>query len=740
MKKNFLRWAITVVAIAALGGGCSDDPTPDPVKPPVPPEPKPQEQTFTINCPTVDITQTEASFNIAPTDKNATYYYNIVEKSVLDRLATDDALIASDQKALEAAAKAKEISLQEFLGQVLVKGNTVQLTDKLFASVEYTVYAYGMTAEGKANTAVFKKSFTTLPATKVALSFQITPTVKGTAITFAMVPSDKTAAYYYSLVSKKDYEYLGSSPQAVALYALKQMVKMGAEYGMNREQTMEQIRSIGDKSQRFAALAEHTDYVFFACAIDRLGNICSDVAIVNCTTAEFQGSKNTFTFTVPEEEITATSAHVILHVANEDPYIWMHDKVEKWAGRTNDQFISDYVKEWGWLLNMGMGVDKGDHDLKYSLVPNTKYRIIAFGYEKEVTTEPTTLEFTTKPGGDPANTTFVFDRTKLSPFSVSYKITPSDNTVPFLAAVIDKAVYEKLGGTPAVIKKLIEDDIAGYIAASAAQGHPATATDYLEGVGGYGVSYISYSPDYAPLVPNTKYIPYAIAMNTDATMPVDPIFGAEFTTPEDIVSKATATMTIPEFFDGDVMAAARPDLYANAAGQVTSHVLITPSADAVHWYCASVIGDQSSLTDYPEKTIVDWLVSTGQKDQRELLFASPWGQPISFMVVAEDAKGNWGVSQRIVLTFDKAGVSDPTEFLAQQKPTTQSAKMNALHYTLKGVKGAKVSSLLRPQHRSEGMQLTDEVQIPFRLQPQPKKPFVKHAVMLIDPASMVRFL
>ncbi|MEG1983148.1 MAG: hypothetical protein RR037_05380 [Alistipes sp.] len=738
MKKAFPFWAVIATAMTIFGG-CSDDPTPQPDPVPIPPDPV-ATQSFEITCPAVDITTTEASFSIIPTDKTATYYYNIVEKSTIDKLATDEALVAADLKALDAAAKLRKITLAEYLESVLVKGDISTVTDKLFAGIEYTVYAYGMSADGTWTTKspIQKVSLTTKAVTKTSVTIAIAPEVKGTKCNVAFTPSDKAHAYYYSCTSEEDFLYLGGTAQDLALYALKTIVQAGADYGMTRAQTITQVQSVGDKTEPYVALKEHTKYYVFACAIDELGNIVSDIALANFTTAEFQGSKNTFEITVPEEDLSATNARIKIKVGNQDPFIWVTDKISKWNGRTNEQYIADYTTEWAWMLNMGWGTYTGDQDVLMSLTPGTPYKIIAFGYLKEVTTEPTTFEFSTKPGGDPTKTTFVFTREKLSPYGVQFKIVPSDNTVAFVAAVISKAKYEELGGKPSVIKPLIEADIAAFIAAYAEQGKTVTAADYVEQYGGYGESYISYSKDQAPLVPETDYIPYALPMNGDGTIPTTPTMGDGFRTPADVVSPATSTMEIPEYFDGDALAAARPDLYEGAKGRATSHVLIAHSADAVHWYCTSIEGDQSDLTAFPEEMVISNLLSNGQKDKDEVLFASPWDAPITFIAVAEDANGNYGVTQRIVKTFTKAGVTDPTDFLNKQPAPNHKNKA-----LFQAKRHFDVASLLHPATRFAGMKpAAAGVDIPLRLAEQNKQtmPFHKPDMTIYNERSMSRTL
>lgn len=105
-----------------------------------------------------DVETKSATVTVTPSDANATYYFDVVEKATFDELGSPTAVaekVIADLKEYQAENGAA-------LSDTLSQGNDSRVyTEVLLASTEYTACAFGVDASGKLTTEVFTQDFTT---------------------------------------------------------------------------------------------------------------------------------------------------------------------------------------------------------------------------------------------------------------------------------------------------------------------------------------------------------------------------------------------------------------------------------------------------------------------------------------------------------------------------------------------------------------------------------------------------
>ena len=126
------------------------------------PAPETPELTFDIRVSGIDGSSAVVAWT--PSDDTASYVPMVVEKSLFDSYATEVDYIRSDIEYIQEQADLAGKTFAEMLDMFLTTGPTGEQTISGLASdTDYYAYAYGMTAEGVATSAISKTEFRTGP-------------------------------------------------------------------------------------------------------------------------------------------------------------------------------------------------------------------------------------------------------------------------------------------------------------------------------------------------------------------------------------------------------------------------------------------------------------------------------------------------------------------------------------------------------------------------------------------------
>lgn len=148
--KSYLRMLLAAVTLLFVTSGCNDDD--NKVGPP---------PSYTFSVAVSDVTETEATVTVTPSNDQATYYYAAVKKADFDAFESDAAYAQNILATLQAAADRKVLSLKEYLETALSKGSAPQKVTDLTAGTDYYAVALGMLTDGRFTSDLVKEAFKT---------------------------------------------------------------------------------------------------------------------------------------------------------------------------------------------------------------------------------------------------------------------------------------------------------------------------------------------------------------------------------------------------------------------------------------------------------------------------------------------------------------------------------------------------------------------------------------------------
>ena len=362
-----------------------------------------------------------------------------------------------------------------------------------------------------------------------------------------------------------------------------------------------------------------------------------------------------FTIEIPEDEITASSAHVI-STRLDASLTWHADVMSQsdydyFGGDMEEYFlyVLEYMAEYNYttipdLLAGGFAYDYDEDDYTYTgLSPQTAYKAYAVGVDLEgnITTDFCIEDFTTLEM-QLGNLTFDIETTPKTT-SVLLDVYPSDKSACYWTTVIDDSFYDA-GYTDEDIMTEIINNIGIYI---------------MFGMGYYGDQ---TGLEITGMSPQTHY--YAVAFGVDETALTynSEMAKVEFTTLESQPTDAYVEGSITNWWDFDELIEYNPE-YENYASSDPSN----PDFAAVDFEynesaeaCAYVlwIGD---MTAENEDELYSATLSQGsiayKGDPSNIFYVSLDGSYNTLCTIGMDADGNYGNMDVYLVQFTQEGRS-----------------------------------------------------------------------------------
>lgn len=169
---------------------------------------------FTLNV--SEVSYSSADIEITPSDNNSYYYYGVVEASLRDSFATEEAFLEANTEAIEETARkyaekyGREYSLEPYLN----KGYVKTTLSSLKSETAYVLTVFDMSLSGEYSGRLFQAYFTTgrIPASSAEFNIIIDES----AYTLTVSPtSAETGTYAVEILSKADWQRY-SSPKKCA--------------------------------------------------------------------------------------------------------------------------------------------------------------------------------------------------------------------------------------------------------------------------------------------------------------------------------------------------------------------------------------------------------------------------------------------------------------------------------------------------------------------------------------------
>lgn len=260
--------------------------------------------------------------------------------------------------------------------------------------------------------------------------------------------------------------------------------------------------------------------------------------------------------------------------------------------------------------------------------------------------KPTTKNFSTLPGGNPAECTFDISYTDLTADGCNVIIKPSDPSVRYWMGITP---FENYQGDKALALD-VKENIESY-----AQSKGMTVAQVVKGV----TFTDNIESQESGLDLNTSYYIYAYAMNEDASA-AGKIYKLKFTTRASDHSDADISIKY-RYYDGDDLYNMDPTKYANMKGRVYMQSVVTPNDDAAYWAVALAKGDFTDETMFPDEPTKNAVLQGGYLSATQKNFVADW-TTCTLLYFATDAAGVDGALHRLLVDFNKEGASPISTF------------------------------------------------------------------------------
>lgn len=448
-----------------------------------------------------NLTRHSADVMITPSELHTKYLYFIIDKAQYDEIGSDEALLEKSRQELIKRAEQEGKTLAQLADEIRRIGAFAR--PETFSGLEigtaYYIYAYGIDDNGEAISVITKQEFTTESVQMVECLFNLKIETTRTSINIDVKPTDKTQWYYYQLLTEPQFNsYGGTAEKAAAAVVKKQIdawLALGAE---STEKAVESMALKGDHSYNFTGLTPDTQYYIFICGINGDGDICTKVEEIKIRTDKFEPSDNNFGVYV--SAITCDSATIEIITDNDDPYLAVVKPQSEIKGNGNEEIMAAAVAEMGEYV--GKYAKKGKQTIacNRTLMPDTDYSVLVFGYDGGVTTALTRVDFKTLEASTSGDVTFTFSFTK-----AGYTVAPSDDSALYLQGAIREQDYQSYGSEPARLKEYLKAIIDIYVP------DIYSMDEYLKAEGKRG----TYTDTDGFL--NGNYYIYAICVNADGT-------------------------------------------------------------------------------------------------------------------------------------------------------------------------------------------------------------------------------
>jgi hypothetical protein len=674
MKFRYLLHALLSLTAAAMLSGCETT-----CKGDLPPE---HEQGLTFALSVDEKNDKGFSVKCVPSDKEQPYVAFVMTKSYYDtELGTDADLLADDMIFFDGEAVSKGKTIAEIIASYQRKGDCVLSYSQLAPETEYYFYAYGLGTDGVATSEVEKMLIATDATVKVEFELAVDAAdISQSSATLLVTPTDKSATFFYDIVTKAAYDKWGGDENTVAqnIEYIEQAIYIFAMQGY--DYTYEDFISHGDIAETKTGLASDTEYVLFAFGLDNQGNPTAPLAKKEFKTEPFAATDDC-RFELSVSDVTPTSMKIGVTPTSDATRYYIGICRSSVLGQYSldelaDRLIADENSggiDWATSPYLFSGKRSLDvvNDLQYKpLVGSSEYVAVVFGVDAKGA-RTTEIAYIVQRTADPQQSDMTFEITAHSITFNGAKVLfePSDADAAYFTDVIDYETYATFGSDDELIRYIVDtagDSMSAYLTKGR---HTVDCTNML--------------------LADTKYVAYCFGFDNGATTRV---FKQEFTT-EKLESGSDAAVAMQYVIEDG-----KDYGYDN---QAVITFLMSPNASAEKWYFAAT---QSSLDDMSDSNLTQWLMMSSNVNKRQISYYMNWGTKLQAATVAFDKEGTAGVPSRykIDVTKDTAAASVPLSLSAAQN---MPRKKSAAPASVRNAETAGTKDRALPQPHKKGQRL-----------------------------------
>ena len=649
-------------------------------------------QEFFVNPLKVEIsgvTATGVTFSITTSDPELTWIPMVTYKESFEYFDSADELFQNDLEYFAYLADIQDMSLAEFIDMMTAAGSMEDVTfDGLQPSVDYVLYAYGITREGRRTTDIVSAPFTTEPPYEGDITFTFTAEEVDYNLNYTITPSHTGVPFYYDIVPWTTLEewkvkHGGNLRDAIQAEEIDARVNELLELGMISGP--EDFFAIYNESNVVdwgnLPLKASTKYVIYACRWDENCVLSGPVSTYEHTSQPIGQSSNEITLTI--DNITQSSVDATADVTNEDPYVIIPLRKSEIDGMTDEETFVYVTTKYDYLISEY--TFSGDMTKTFPRMrPDTDYVVLAFGYKAETmtTSDMDRVEFKTLPAGDPKDCTFEFKVTPDVDFAF-VEVLPSDKG-QFYHWIVYPSYY-----TAENVKEYIQKTIEVYY-----EGDVATFSSWELSLG-------DDSANAWDLYPATEYKVGAVVMDYDTgEFLSDVVFSEPFTTLEKKYADITFNFEYGPYYDLGQLVNAGQKQFADLLGDgdAIMPIKLEVEGKCSAYYYAIYQNDLMDEEEYPDELFYAGLEGGGFT-RAATNFIVKYDTKMTLTAMAYDYDGNVTKIYRAPLFFTQDGASPAKDFIASlNKSQARSAQAMP-------VASANVASKTLPENRLDARQI-----------------------------------
>lgn len=607
-----------------------------------------------------EVSATSIKFSVLTEDPELTWIPMVATKETFESFISMDALFEDDMEYFRYVAGNYEVSLEEYLSEMLTAGSEENINfTGLKPETDYVLYVYGLTADGRRTTDIVSHCFTTTPPYDGDITFSFEVTEEDHIMEFTITPSHTGIPYYCGVATEAT---VNQWKEACGTDDLRTAIQKGdVEAGINKYIDWGFIEGPEDYYYMYTEsdvmdygweeCEASTKYIFYAAKWDETCQLIGEVSSYEYVSKGVEPSDNIISVEVGA--VTQSSAEAVVTTTNDDQYVVMPVKSSEIAGLSDDELFTYLVEAYDYLL--GEYCYEGNRTKSFTRMhPDTDYTFLAFGYEaKTRTTGFTRATFRTLPTGDPAECTFSFHVEPDTDYAW-VEVTPSDkgHYYHWLIYPASYTVEDAKNYISKVISERYENNYAAFASWELSQGDEGTTA--------------------WDLYPDTEYKVGAVIMDYETGEFLNEmVFSEPFKTLPVTYADITINVTRGKYYDLAALVAAGHTEYSEylADGDAILSVTVTTEGECSEFYYDIYNNDLMDDVKYPDDIFYDGLWYGAYKETAT--FVVPYDKAQTLVAVAYDLKYEPSRLYREVFTLTSDCASPVEEF---QSAATSSVK------------------------------------------------------------------
>lgn len=427
---------------------------------------------LTFNIEVAEVTKSNATFNITPSNLEADYLVVVLDAKAVESCANDKEIVNKIYDGVKIAAENADTTFEAYLSERVKRGALENHTvPSLVPATKYYLLAFGVDAQNNfAATSVVKKvEFETAGASATSCTFEIKYTVNLTTVALKVIPSNNEQLWHlinvpveeYQAYTSADGEYGWTKEQYFQNYLNTEIETLKGE-GMSNEEIGIKLFHKGMHTLNDSGLKAKTKYVAFAAAVDYV----EDAAVVTSALKEVRftsgaAAESNLTFDIDVYDVDHYSAQVRITPSDLNANYYYHigyidsPKSSMKPADIANAAIYECVYYWDtteYKYKMhdpvtGVVDFTGENKLELNIA-ETEYYIVAFSFEPNptygtileetgdydtnpgnITSAPVYVSFKTAEQGDPMTAEFTFKATDVGPYDFYLEIDAEDPTI-----------------------------------------------------------------------------------------------------------------------------------------------------------------------------------------------------------------------------------------------------------------------------------------------------------------------